>query len=217
MKLKIQVPGLLFLLVLCAGQEQAQAQAEAATSQTSSGQTYRSAFGFTTEVSANWLVVSRETLSGNPDMLNFDAAEMQAMDASMVARLRQMVTSGRFELLYYRRNDPDFKDNINLFVSNPQRSDIGAMAGRLCSSLQSDIRNAYQRSEYTEIYGCERKSQFGVDSVSYVFDGAVVGSRSYGYLFNSNSGSVTLTLTCKNSKCQEIVPDAEALFKNMRF
>ena len=44
----------------------------------------------------------------------------------------------------------------------------------------------------------------------------MVGSRSYGFLFNSNSGTVTLTITCKLAKCREVFADAEALFKNMR-
>lgn len=204
------------------GSEPAPAQASVERPQTRvsagvSGQIYQSAFGFTTEISDNWLVVSRQALSQNPDMLNFEASEMQTMDPEMIARIRQMVTSGRFELLYYRHNDPDFKDNINLFVSNPRRSDIAAAEQPLCSSLQSDLQNAYQRSEYTEVYGCERKSLHGVDSISYAFDGAVIGSRSYGFLFNSGSGSVTMTITCKLSKCEEIFPEAETLFRNMRF
>jgi len=232
MKSKLKLLAILFCLASCEPAEQvppaaaaaepapAQKQAQAIKTQSgapASGQIYKSAFGFSTEISDNWLVVSREALSRNPDMLNFEAAEMQTMDPDMISRIRQMVSSGRFELLYYRRNDPDFKDNINLFVSNPQRSDLGAVEQPLCSSLQSDLRNAYQRTENTEVYGCERKSLHGVDSISYAFDGAVVGSRSYGFLFNSNSGSVTMTITCKNSKCREIFPEAETLFRNMRF
>ena len=128
-----------------------------------------------------------------------------------------MVTSGQFELIYYRHNDPDFRDNINVFVSNPQPVNLETAEGQLCANLQDDIRKAYNRSEFTEIYACERKRLYGVDSISYAFDGAVIGSRSYGFLFNSSSGGVTLTITCKLAKCREVVTDAEALFKNMRF
>ena len=142
---------------------------------------------------------------------------MQAMDQSMVRRIRQMVTSGQFELLYYRGSDPDFKDNINVFVSNPLRSDLDRVEAPLCGNLQNDIRNAYNRTEHTQIYACERKKIYQVDSISYAFDGAVVGSRSYGFLFNSNSGTVTLTITCKLAMCREVFTDAETLFKNMRF
>ncbi len=179
-------------------------------------QPYQSAFGFTTELTDNWLIVSREALAKNPDLLNFAAAEMQAMDQSMVSRIRQMVKSGQFELLYYRHNDADFKDNINVFVSSPQPSNLDQTEGPLCANLQNDIRKAYNRTEYTEIHACGRKQLYDIDSISYAFDGAVIGSRSYGFLFNSNSGTVTLTITCKFSKCLEVVRDAEALFKNMR-
>ncbi len=184
---------------------------------TAAAQPYQSAFGFTTELSDKWLIVSREALTQNPDLLNFDAAEMLEADQSMVARVRQMVSSGRFELLYYRFNDPDFKDNINVFVSSPKRSNLAQTESPLCARLQNDIRNAYQRTEYTQIYGCERKQLYNIDSISYAFDGQIIGSRSYGFLFNSNSGTVTLTITCKVSKCLEVLTDVEALFKNMRF
>lgn len=180
-------------------------------------QTYQSAFGFTTDISDDWLIVSREALADDPELLNFDAAETRGWDPSMVSRIREMVSSGRFELLYYQRNDPDFKDNINVFVSSAQQSDLAAVEPQLCANLQQDIRNAYQRSDHTRIYGCERKRLYGVDSISYAFDGAVIGSRSYGFLFNSSQGSVTMTLTCKNSKCAEVFAEAEPLFSNMRF
>ena len=180
-------------------------------------QVYQSAFGFTTEVSSDWLIVSRESLSTNPDLLNFESAGMQGMDQSILAQIRQMAASGKFELLYYGKNDPDFKDNINLFISNPAKTDLSAVASQFCGSLQADIRNAYNRAEFTQVYGCERARLYAVDTISYAFDGAVAGSRSFGFLFNSNSGSITLTITCKNSKCGEVTAAAQELFENIRF
>ncbi len=180
-------------------------------------QVYQSAFGFTTEISDDWLIVSRETLSNNPDLLNFEAPGMKGMDKSLVSQIKQMAASGKFELLYYANNDPDFKDNINLFISSNTRSNLKTAQAQLCGSLQSEIRNAYNRSEHTEVYGCELARIYDVDTISYAFDGAVIGSRSFGFLFNSNSGSITLTITCKNSKCKEVTTAAQSLFENIRF
>jgi hypothetical protein len=180
-------------------------------------QVYQSAFGFTTEISDDWLIVSRESLSNSPDLLNFESAGMQGMDQSILAQIKQMAASGKFELLYYGNNDPDFKDNINLFISNPAKTDLSAVESQFCSNLPADIRNAYNRSEFAQVYGCERALLYAVETISYAFDGAVPGSRSFGFLFNSNSGSITLTITCKNSKCGEVTAAAQELFQNIRF
>ena len=180
------------------------------------GQPYASDFGFSTEISDNWLIVSRQRLAQNPDLLNFDALKRNGIDPAMADLLRNKVAAGDFELLYYRHSDRDFKDNINVFISSPRRSDLDRVAGPLCANLPSEIRKAHGRIEHAETYGCELKRLYGVDTISYAFDGAVIGSRSYGFLFNSKRGSVTMTITCKVAKCPEVFADAEAIFRNMR-
>lgn len=179
-------------------------------------QVFRSAFGFTTEISENWIIVSRETVSSNPDLLNFEASEMKGFDSNLKAQVKQMAMSGRIELLYYKHSDADFNDNINLFVSNPQRTDLALAISPLCNDLQAQLQQAYSRTDFTEVYGCALRRVYSTDTVSYAFDGAVIGSRSYGYLFNSGSGTITLTITCKNSKCDEVRTDAESLFLDMQ-
>ena len=148
-------------------------------------QPYKSAFGFRTDVTDNWLIVSRETLQDNPDLLNFDTADMRGMDPALVKQIRKMANSGRFELLYYLKSDKDFKDNINLFVSNPSHANLDAVEGQLCGSLQAEIQGAYNRTNHTNIYHCERRRIAAVDMINYSFDGAIIGSRSHGYLFNA--------------------------------
>ena len=139
------------------------------------------------------------------------------MPGKMISRVRNMVASGQVEFLYYLHNDPGFVNNINVYVSNPLRSDLDQIEGPLCSNLQSQLRQSYQRSENVRVYGCERKKLYNIDSISSAFDGVLAGSRSYSFLFNSNSGTINLTITCKLARCREVFSDSATLFKNMRF
>ena len=178
-------------------------------------QIYRSAFGFDAVISDNWVIVSRETVSQNPELLDSESEEMVERDDSLRSSIRQMAESGRYEFLYYRSSDADFHDNVNLFVSNPEPSDLALAEKPLCDGLQSQLQQAFNCTEFTEVYYCQRGDNPLVDMLIYAFDGAVIGTRSYGYVFNTNAGTVTMTLTCKLSKCEVAKADVERLFLEM--
>lgn len=175
-------------------------------------QIYRSAFGFSTVISDDWIIVSRETVSQNPELLDFERDDLADIDDSLKSEIRQMAESGRVELLYYRNSDADFHDNVNFFVSSPAATDFALAEQSTCNGLQQQIQQAFNRSEFTEVYFCQRGDNPLVDMLIYAFDGAVIGTRSYGYLFNTSAGTVTMTLTCKLSKCEEAKSDIERLF-----
>ena len=179
-------------------------------------QIYRSSFGFETIMTENWLIVSRDTVRDNPELLNFNATEMQGFDSSLKTKVQEMALSGRFELLYYRKSDNDFNDNINLFVSNPARTDLALALGSLCQNLQAQLQQAYNRVDFTSVHSCEFTNIALVEMLAYAFDGAIIGSRSYGYIFNTRAGTVTMTVTCKLAKCEEVKADAERLFLEIR-
>ena len=164
----------------------------------------------------NWIIVSRETVKENQELLNFGAGDMEGFDQSLLSKIKQMAISGQFELLYYRRSDADFNDNINLFISNPANTDLVLALDSLCDNLQAQLRQAYNRTEYTSVHSCEYTSIALVDMLSYSFDGALIGSRSFGYMFNTRAGTVTMTVTCKLAKCDEVRTDAERLFLEIR-
>ena len=75
------------------------------------------------------LRVSRERLAQNPDLLDFESAEIETMDPAMISRVRNMVASGQIEFLYYLHNDPGFVNNINVYVSDPRRSNLDQIEG----------------------------------------------------------------------------------------
>lgn len=175
-------------------------------------QLYSSAFGFSTVISDNWIIVSRETVSQNPEPLDFEREDLADIDDSLKSKIRHLAESGRVEMLYYRHSDADFPDNVSFFVSNPEPTDFALVEQSTCNSLQSQIQQAFNRTEFTEVYFCQRGDNPRVDMLIYAFDGAVIGSRSYGYVFNTSAGTVTMTLTCKLSKCEETKSDIERLF-----
>jgi hypothetical protein len=182
---------------------------------TLNAQSYKSAFGFTSKISDNWLIVTRETVSKNIDILNFGSKEVEKMDSSLKSRIKKMALSGKMELLYYKNSDVDFYDNINLFIEQQQKSDINKRSKELCAILPQQIKQAYNRKDYTNMYYCKSEKVYGVNTISYSFDGAIYGTRSYGYYFNTKEATITLTITCKNSKCNEVKKDADLIFKKL--
>ncbi len=182
---------------------------------TANAQDYKSAFGFTSKISDNWLIVTRETLSENIDILNFKTKEIKKMDDSIKSQIKKMALSGKMELLYYKKSDIDFYDNINLFVEQQKTSNLKKRTAELCAIFPQQVKQAYNRNDYTKMHYCKSENIYGVNTISYSFDGALYGTRSYGYYFNTKDSTITLTITCKNSKCGEVKKDADLVFKNL--
>ena len=102
-----------------------------------------------------------------------------------------------------------------LLLNQQQKSDINKRSKELCAILPQQIKQAYNRKDYTNMYYCKSEKVYGVNTISYSFDGAIYGTRSYGYYFNTKEATITLTITCKNSKCNEVKKDADLIFKKL--
>ena len=179
-------------------------------------QVYHSEFGFEAVISEDWVIVSRATVSQNPQLLDFESHGMSGFGESVIDKIRQMAETGRFELLYYRLSDDDFHDNVNLFISSPEPTDLALGLHSLCKDMQVRLQSVFKRTEFTEVYYCQQGENPLIDMLIYAFDGAVIGTRSFGYVFNTEAGTVTMTLTCKVSKCDQLKADAERIFLEMK-
>ena len=106
--------------------------------------------------------------------------------------------------------------NLQVAQQN-KKSDIKKRSKELCAILPQQIKQAYNRKDYTKMYYCKPEKVYGIETISYSLDGAVYGTRSYGYYFNTAKDTITLSITCKNSKCSEVKKDADMIFKDIRF
>ena len=179
-------------------------------------QVFKSDFGFISEISENWLPVTRETVSKNPDVLNFDNSELKTMDSSLISQIKKMALAGKIELLYYKKSGSSFYDNINLFIVQKSLSSVTKYTKDICQSLPSQIKQAYNRENNTNVYYCKSEKIHRLEMVVSSMDGAIVGTKSYGYYFNTNNNIINLTVTCINSKCKEVKKDAELMFKYIK-
>ncbi len=180
-------------------------------------QTFKSAFGFTSDTSGNWIIVTNKILVNNPNILNFNAEETNNISSSFKKQLKNMALTGKVEILYHKNNNTGTYDNINIFIDQNKPSDINAKAKWLCSILPQQIKQGYKRSDYTKVHFCENKKIYNIDAVSYLVDGPIYGTKAYGYYFNTKNNTITLTLLCKNKTCSKVKKDAELIFKHMKF
>ena len=182
----------------------------------SEAQEYKSAFGFATQISDNWAIVTADTISKNPDLLAFDNDEAKQMNASLISQIKKMALSGKIEALYYKKSDGDFYDNVNLFVSRNSKSDLPQRAEEICAIMPGELKRAYGRDDYTKVYYCKYSNIYSIGAINYSFDGGARGTRNYGYYFNTKANTITLTITCKNERCADVKADAELIFKNLK-
>ena len=179
-------------------------------------QTFTSSFGFSTEISDNWLIVSKDTLTENPDLLNFNMPEFQKMDKAVIEQVKQLASSGQIELLYYKKAGADFGDNINLYIDPSVQSALKPFSTKLCPSLPTQIKQAFNRENNTQVYFCKYTNIYGKEVIAYAYDGALIGTKSYGYYFKAQNKTINLTVTCTISQCESVKSDAEFIFEKMK-
>ena len=182
----------------------------------SSAQVFSSAFGFISDISDNWLIVTREVVSQNPEMLNFDTNEIKKINTSLKSQIKKMALAGKMEALYYKDSDVDFLDNINIIIGQKKVSNLLQRTKELCMVLPAQIKQAWKRNDYSDVRYCKYAKVYGVNTISYAFDGLNYGTTSYGYYFNTKKNTITLTITCKNNKCKKVKSDAELIFQDMK-
>lgn len=180
-----------------------------------STQSYQSEFGFNTNITDNWIVLTRKTVSNSPELLSFDDDDLKNIDSDLISQVKKMALAGKIELLYYTESDTDFYDNINLFVEGDKTASLKKRASVVCPGLEKQIEQAFNRPGMAGIKYCKYEKIGKTKTLSYAFDGAIKGTTSYGYYFNTKISTITLTATCKNSKCSDIKKETEILLSNI--
>ena len=177
-------------------------------------QDFQSAFGFSSKISDNWSIITKESVSKDTEMFEQDIDEFKNVDPALLSKMKTMVLSGKMESMYYKKSDEDFNDNINIFEERNKKSNLAKRSKKLCASFPKIVKQGYNREDYTEVYFCKHIKIHDVDTISYSFDGIIYGTKIHGYYFNTKNNTINLTITCKNEKCNEVKNDAELIFKN---
>lgn len=191
MKLRFIVCALLIVaLTSCAGKK------------TETKVTYRSSFGFTSELSGEWLILTRDEVMNNPNLINFDNKALQHIDPGLLKNVKRNILSGRTEILYAKNIKSGFGDNINVMVSRGNLISEEQEAN-LCRQMPIAFKKMFKRT--IMFYDCGLKKVAAMRVLYLNFEGVIPGTRSAQYQFQISPGKLAVaTLTCKEKNFEHL-------------
>ncbi len=180
-----------------------------------SAETYYSSFGFTINIPTHWLIMSKQEIKDNPDLFDFESGNFKNMDKAMLNQIKNMLSSGKFEV-YYNQNtsNTSFDDNINVF-KQIGRLPTASESNEACRSAPRELSSAF--GKHTKVYDCGSRNVSGLNAFYLEFDGAVDGTRSIQYqIQKSPSVTIIFTATCSNQSLSIIRKELEDIVSSIK-
>ncbi|MCP3924970.1 MAG: hypothetical protein GY714_20525 [Desulfobacterales bacterium] len=175
---------------------------------------YQSSFGFTSKLSKNWLILTKDQVMNNPNLLDFDNKSINRINPALLEQIKTKIMSGRTELMYSTKGSGGFGENINIMVT----------MGNLVKKKQENQLCTQMPVEFGKMFG--RKIKFYKCGIKYVgkrkvlyldFEGVVPGTRSAQYQFQVAPRKLVIaTLTCKESSYKKLNKEFDDFIKNVK-
>ena len=180
------------------------------------GEEYESSFGFIVNIPEHWLVLTRQELKDNPDLLEFDAKEFGNLDKDLLKGVRSQIESGKIECyLNQATADVSFMDNINVMKAIGTIPENDNQLQEACDSIPKLLSSAFGRR--IKVFQCKLKNVNGLDCLFLTYEGAVEGTTSLQYVIQkSRSVQIIMTATCKNATLKTIRDEFENIMYSIR-
>ena len=163
------------------------------------GKEYQSSFGFTVDIPEHWLVLTRQELKENPDLLDFNQKRFRNIDENLLKNVESKVKSGQIEFYFNQKtSDSSFSDNINVIKGVGKIAENNIQLREFCNSVPKQLSSYFGRE--IKVYQCKLVGINNLKSLFLEFNGPAKGTRSIQYHIQmSPNVQIIITATCKNS------------------
>ena len=182
-----------------------------------SAEIYNSPFGFSIDIPSHWLIISKDKIKDNPDLVDFDQEEFKNFNKDILNHIKNLVTSGNTEIyLNTKTSNYFFNDNINIIKTFERVPQTVSELNQFCAKIPQDLSEAYGKP--IKAYKCEFKKVAGFNGVYLSADGVLDGTKSIAYqLQKSPNVAMTITATCRNDTFEIIRKEFDEIMASFTF
>ena len=176
---------------------------------------YKSSYGFSTKLSKDWLILTKDQIKSNPKIFDLENKAFKGVNKAMLTQVKKNILAGRTEIMYNTKGTGSgFGDNINVMVT------MGNLVkktqeNQLCTQMPQAFKKMFGRS--IKFYECGLKKVGNIKALHLNFDEVVKGTRSVQYQFQTGPRKLVIaTLTCKNSNYEKLNKEFNDFIRNAK-
>jgi hypothetical protein len=178
---------------------------------------FRSSFGFTADVPADWVVLTKQALADSPTLVDMRPESVGNVNPELFRSLKAKVESGSIEMLFDRTtSDATFADNINVMIRRGRIPDALGQVQQVCEAYPTKLAKFAGRS--LNVLRCERRDLGRTDAFYIEYEGVVAGTVTMQYQIpRPNNELLLVTATCKQTSVEKVRPEFEEIVRSIRF
>jgi hypothetical protein len=176
---------------------------------------YHSPFGFSIDIPSHWLILTKQELQDNPDLLNFEGDEFKDTNRDLLNQVKNMVAAGQTEIYINKKTSTvSFNDTINVIKAIDRLPQTASELNQYCPMIKKEFSEYYGRP--IDVYACELRTVAEFNSLYLVFDGVIDETKSIQYqIQKSPSVIIIITATSKNETFEIIKKEFEAIMSSL--
>ena len=184
---------------------------------TAHGSDFRSSFGFTANVPADWVVLTKQALADSPTLVDMRSETVGNVNPELLRSLKAKVESGSIEMLFDRTtSDATFADNINVMVRRGRIPDAQDQVRQVCEAYPTKLAKFTGRN--LDVVRCERRELDRTEAFYIEYEGVVAGTITMQYQIPRPNNEVLLvTATCKQASLERIRSEFEEIVRSIKF
>ncbi|OFV82998.1 MAG: hypothetical protein A2Y78_09770 [Acidobacteria bacterium RBG_13_68_16] len=181
------------------------------------GSEFQSSFGFTANVPADWVVLTKQALADTPTLVDMRPETVGNVNPELLRNLKAKVESGSMEMLFDRTtSDATFANNINVMVRRGRIPDALDQVRQVCEAYPAKLAKFAGRN--LNVVRCERRALSKSEAFYIEYEGVVTGTVSMQYQIpRPNNELLLITATCKQASVEKIRPEFEEIVRSIRF
>jgi hypothetical protein len=176
---------------------------------------YSSPFGFSIDIPSHWLILTKQELKDNPELLNFEGDEFKDFNKDLLNQIKNMVAAGKIEIYINKKTSTvSFNDTINVMKAIERLPQAASELNQYCPMIKKELSKYYGKP--INVYECELRTVAGFNSLYSVFDGVVDETKCIQYQIQK-SPSVILIITAgaKNETFEIIEKEFEEIISSL--
>ena len=176
---------------------------------------YHSPFGFSIDIPSHWLILTKQELQDNPDLLSFEGDAFKDTNRDLLNQIKNMIAAGQTEIYINKKTSTvSFNDTINVIKAIDRLPQTVSELNQYCPMVKKEFSKYYGKP--TNVYGCELRTVAGFNSLYLVFDGVIDETKSIQYqIQKSPSVIIIITATFKNETFEIIKKEFEAIISSL--